>query len=175
MHSFEWGATKMPMFEGGATTKMPLFEGGAMKMPLFEEEAAKEAIMMTPLFEGMAATIVEGYKQCNPRAGKKKTVRGGLGSKWLFQRQSPPGPSQALAGLTQASAEYVPCITPLPNNQDTSINPMQLKRKVRKMETQVLNMNDRVIELEVAVKQKDALIDKYLKWIRLLNNQNSKD
>ncbi len=52
---------------------------------------------------------------------------------------------------------------------------MQLKRKVRKMETQVLNMNDRVIELEVAVKQKDALIDKYLKWIRLLNNQNSKD
>ncbi len=71
--------------------------------------------------------------------------------------QSPPGPSQVLAGLTQVSAGYMPCITPLPNDQDASMNPRQLKQKVRKMETQALNIKDRVIELEVAVKQKDAM------------------
>ncbi len=57
----------------------------------------------------------------------------------------------------------MPCITPLPNNQDASMNQRQLKQKVRKMESQALNMNDRVIELEDAVKQKDALIDTHLK------------
>ena len=69
----------------------------------------------------------------------------------------------------------MPCITPVLNNQDASMYPRQLKRKVRKMETQALNMNDRVIELEVAVKQKYVLIDKHLKQMRLLNDQNSKD
>jgi hypothetical protein len=106
----------------------------------------------------MSAAI--GYKRSNPRAGKK-AVRGGLGSKQLYQKPSPPGPSQALAGLTQASD--VPCITPVPNNKDASMTPRQLNRKVKNMETQALNMTDSVIELEVAVKQKDVLIDKYQK------------
>jgi hypothetical protein len=47
----------------------------------------------------------------------------------------------------------VPCITPLP------ANPTQLKRKVRDMEAQALKLNDRVIELEVAVQHKNALIE----------------
>ncbi len=78
---------------------MPLFEGGAMKMSLKEVEATKESTMMTPLSKGMAAMLVEGYKQHNPQAGKKNTVRvrGRLGNKQLFQRRSLPGPSQALA------------------------------------------------------------------------------
>ena len=36
-------------------------------------------------------------------------------------------------------------------------------------------MNDRVIELEVAVQQKDLRIDKHVKRIRLLNEKNSDD
>ena len=55
------------------------------------------------------------------------------------------------------------------------MTPRQLKRKVKNMETQALNMTDSVIEFEVAVKQKDVLIDKYQKRIRLMNDQNSKD
>jgi len=83
---------------------------------------------------------------------KKKTVRGGLGSKRLFQRPSPPGPSQAFARLSPASAGSAPCITPLPNSQDANMNPRQLKRKVRDMEAQALKLTDKVIELEVALK-----------------------
>ncbi len=62
-----------------------------------------------------------------------------------------------LNGQMQASiGSGVPCITPLP------ANPTQLKRKVRDMEAQALKLNDRVIELEVAVQHKNALIDKHL-------------
>ena len=41
--------------------------------------------------------------------------------------------------------------------------------------TESLKMNDRVIELEVAMQQKDLLIDKHLKHIRLLKEKNSDD
>ncbi len=64
----------------------------------------------------------------------------------------------------------MPCITPLPTTDQR-----QLKRKVKEMEAQALKMNDRVIGLEVAVQQKDLLIDKHLKCIRLLKEKNSDD
>ena len=64
----------------------------------------------------------------------------------------------------------MPCITPLPTTDQR-----QLKRKVKEMEAQALKMNDRVIGLEVAVQQKDLLINKYLKRIRLLKEKNSDD
>ncbi len=87
-----------PLFEtdGGETKQPPSFEmdGGNTKLPpLFEGDAT----MTTPCFEGVDETRLEGYKQHNPRKHKKKTVRGGLVSKCLFQRPSPPGPSQAFA------------------------------------------------------------------------------
>jgi hypothetical protein len=176
-------ATTMPSYEGEAKTTMPTYEGEVTTMPPKELEAT----MMTPTYEGEATMAMKGYKRHNPRAGKKKIVRGGLGIRQLFQRkllaestqvsagltQASAGLTQALTGSTQASAGSVPCITPLPTKQHASIN--QLKRKVKDMESQALKWNDRVIEMEVAVQNKDALIDKHLKLITLLNNQNSND
>ena len=122
--------------------------------------------------KGMSAAI--GYKRSNPQAGKK-AVSGGLGSKRLYQKPSPPGPSQALAQSTPASAGLALCITPLPNSQDANMNPRQLKRKVRDMEAQALTLTDNVIELEVALKKKNETINKHLKHIRLLNEKHSED
>ncbi len=53
------------------------------------------------------------------------------------------------------------------------MNPRQLKRKVRDMEAQALKLTDKVIELEVALKNKNETIDKHLKRIRLLHEKNS--
>ena len=120
------------------------------------------------------ASFVQGGRGWYEAASlKKKTVRGGLGSKCLFQRPSPPGPSQAFARLSPASAGLAPCITPLPNSQDANMNPRQLKRKVRDMEAQALKLTDKVIELEVVLKNKNETMDKHLKRIRLLNEKNS--
>ena len=55
------------------------------------------------------------------------------------------------------------------------MNPRQLKRKVRDMEAQALKLTDKVIELEVALKNKKETIDKHLKRIRPLNKKNSED
>jgi hypothetical protein len=55
------------------------------------------------------------------------------------------------------------------------MNPRQLKRKVRDMETQALKLTDKVIKLEVALKNKNETIDKHLKRIRLLNEKNSEE
>ena len=129
-----------------------------------------------PLFETDGEeTKQQGYKRHNPRERKKKTVRGGLGSKQLFQRPSPPGPSQALARLTPASAELALCITPLCNLKDANINPLQLKRKESDMEAQALKLTDKVIDLEVVLKNKNATMDKHLTCIRLLNEKHSED
>jgi hypothetical protein len=117
----------------------------------------------------------QGYKRHNPLERKKKIVRGRLGSKCLFQKPSPPGPSQALAQLTPASAGLALCITLIPNSQDANMNPRQLKRKVRDMKAQALTLTDKVIELEVALKNKNETIDKHLKHIRLLNEKHSED
>jgi hypothetical protein len=192
--SFDDDAATMPLFD-----RMPDFKGEAATTPLFEDDAATiPSFDRTPGFKGealaklllndddaAAATMtsferdrsmtttstISIYKRHNPRAGKTKKVRGGLGSKRLFQRKSPPGPSQVLNGQMQASivGSGVPCITLLP------ANPTQLKRKVRDMEAQALKLNDRVIELEVAVQHKNALKDKHLQHIRLLNEKNSYD
>ena len=58
-----------------------------------------------------------------------------------------------LNGQMQASiGSGVPCITLLP------ANPTQLKRKVRDMEAQALKLTDKVIELEVVLKNKNETI-----------------
>jgi hypothetical protein len=174
--SFQDEAARMPSFDGDFTTRTGeasttrSFQDTAATMPSFEAVSA-----MTPSIDCDASIMtmsnIKGYKRHNPRAGKTKTVRGGIGSKRLFQRKSPPGPNQALAGLIEVSVgSGVPCITPLPTS-----NQRQLKRKVREMEAQALKMNDRVIELEVALQQKDLLINKHVKCIRLLNEKNSDD
>jgi hypothetical protein len=177
--SFETDGVEMkqpPSFEthGVEMKQPPSFETDGVEMkqpPSFEGDAT----MNTPCFEGVGETRLEGYKRHNPRERKKKTVRGGLGSKRLFQRPSPPGPSQALAQLTPASAGLAPCITPLPNSQDANMNPRQLKRKVRDMEAKELKLTDKVIELEVVLKNKNETIKKHLKRIRLLTEKNSED
>ena len=131
-----FGTKQPPSFEGDATMNTPCFEGGGTK----------------------------GYKRHNPRERKKKTVRGGLGSKCLFQRPSQP------------SEGFAPCITPLPTiSQDANMNPRQLKRKVRDMEAKELKFTDKVIELEVELKNKNETIEKHLQHIRLLTEKNSKD
>ncbi len=43
------------------------------------------------------------------------------------------------------------------------------------MEAQALKLTDKVIELEVALKNKNETIYKHLKRIRLLNEKNSED
>ncbi len=55
------------------------------------------------------------------------------------------------------------------------MNPRQLKRKVRDMEARALKLTDKVIELEVGLKNKNEIIDKHLKCIRLLNEKNSEE
>ena len=174
--SFQDKAARMPSFDGDFTTRTGessttrSFQDMDATMPSFEDVSAT-----TPSFDRDASIMtmsnIKGYKRHNHRAGKTKTFRDGIGSKRLFQRKSPPGPNQALAGLIEVSVgSGVPCKTPLPTS-----NQRQLKRKVREMEAQALKMNDRVIELEVAVQQKDLLIYKNVKCIRLLNEKNSDD
>jgi hypothetical protein len=77
--------------------------------------------------------------------------------------------------LTPASAGLALCITLLPNSQYANTNPRQLKQKVRDMEAQALTLTDKVIELEVALKNKNGTINKHLKRIRLLNEKHSED
>jgi hypothetical protein len=55
------------------------------------------------------------------------------------------------------------------------MNPRQLKRKVRDMEAKELKFTDKVIELEVELKNKNETIEKHLQHIRLLTEKNSKD
>ena len=173
---FQDKAATLSSFDGYATTPMGeaattrSFQDAAATMPS-SEDGSTTSILFDRDARITTTSTIKGYKQHNPRAGKTKRVRGGLGSKRLFQRKSPPGPNQAFAGLTQASVgSGVPCITPLPTTDQR-----QLKRKVKEMEAQALKMNDRVIGLEVAVQQKDLLIDKPLKCIRLLKEKNSDD
>jgi hypothetical protein len=150
-------------------------DGEEMKQPPLFETAGEE-MKQPPLCETDGEeTTQQGYKRHNPRERKKKTVRGGLGSKRLFQKPQPPGPSQVLARLTPASAGLALCLTPLPNLKDANINPPQLKQKVRDMEAQALKLTDKMIELEVALKNKNETIDKHLKRIRLLNEKHSED
>ena len=173
---FQDEAATMPLFDGDATLPMGeaattrSFHDAAPTMPSSEDGSATTISFDCDVRITTTCTI-KGYKRHNPRVGKTKRVKGGIGSKRLFQRKSPPGPNQAFAGLTQASVgSGVPCITPLPTTDQR-----QLKQKEREMEAQALKMNDRVIGLEVAVQQKDLLIDKHLKRIRLLKEMNSDD
>jgi hypothetical protein len=180
-------ATKpMPSFEGGAsaTTTMSSFEGGASStkpMPSFEGavsatktmssfEGGASATTTMPSFEGGASA--KGYRRHNPRACKKK-VRGGVGSRRLFNKKAPRVSTPVSAGLTRTSEGSLPCITPVPMKRHDII--LQLKRKVKDMESQATKWNDRLIELEVSVKQKDSVIDKHLKRSKLMNDAISND
>jgi hypothetical protein len=121
-----------------------------------------------PLQSGLENnTAVHPLKQHNSRAGKKKSVRGELQSRQLFDR--------SLAQSSLISAKLIPSsgsvITPCTIKQRDTMN--HLKRKVKEFETKEVKWNDRVIELEVAVQQKDAVINKHIKQIRLLNKSNS--
>ena len=113
----------------------------------------------------------KGYKRHNPRACKKK-ARGGVGSRSLFKKKAPHVSTPVSAGLrTLPSEGSLPCITPLPMKPRDVI--LQLKRKVNDMESQALKWNDRLIELEVFVKQKDSVIEKHIKRTRLMNEEIS--
>jgi hypothetical protein len=124
MPSFEDVAAMMPLFEDHQAATMPSFQNDAATMPSFQDEVAtmpsyEDGSATTTSFDCNArittTSTIKRFKRHNPRVGKTKRVRGGIGSKRLFQRKSPPGPNQAFAGLTQASVgSGVPCITPLP-------------------------------------------------------------
>ncbi len=50
-----------------------------------------------------------------------------------------------------------------------------MKRKIKDLETQALSLTDRVIDLEVSVKEKDDTIVNQHKCINLLKEQNIDD
>jgi hypothetical protein len=104
------------------------------------------------------------YKRYNPRAGKKKHM-GDLGSRKVREDRCirPEISSRPIAG----SVSY-------PNQQST-MTASQLKRKIEDMENQATAVNDRVIELEVAVREKDVMINKQCSYIKSLKEQNSDD
>ena len=163
--------SKMPLFKRGASDReMPSFEGGASdsEMPSFKGGASSVKMPTKMPSEGMTT---KGYQRHNPRACKKK-ARGGVGSRSLFKKKAPHVSTPVSAGLTTLPSEgSLPCITPLPMKPHDVI--LQLKRKVKNMESQALKWNDRLIELEVSVTQKDSVIEKHIKRTRLMNEEMS--
>jgi hypothetical protein len=83
---FQDKAATMPSFDGDATTPTGeatttrSFQDAAATMPS-SEDGSTTSILFDRDARITTTSTIKGYKRHNPRAGKTKRVRGGLGSK----------------------------------------------------------------------------------------------